>query len=122
VPLSEAEKLFLDCTTREIGAHFAARFHLSPHYVNVIRWVDDPVAATDDRPLVAIISLARDLCRHCQVGACGEPDLGPPPPLEETPEWLILKEHLFPSFDLRKFELAVHAACQDLRHDFSGRG
>jgi len=120
VPLAEAERLFLGATTHEIGAHFAAARGLSGHYGNVIRWVDDPESAPADRVLVAIVSLARDLCRHNQVGASGDPPLVAPPPLEDTPEWRVLREHLFPSFDLRKFEQQVHAACGELRKEFSG--
>ncbi len=122
VSLGETEKLFLGCTTFQIGARFAARSHLSGHYVNVMRWVDQPEAATEDRALVAIVSLARHLCQLNAVGACGEPALGAPLPLQDTPEWRVLQEHLFPSFDLQKFELSVHAACQELRNEFSGHG
>ena len=120
VPLSEAEKLFLGCTTSQMAAYFADKFGLSRRFANVMRWIDDPTAATEDANLVAIISLARDLCRHNQVGTSGDPTLEHPLPLEETTEWQILRESLYPSFDLRKFEVQVHAYCGQLKTEFSG--
>lgn len=118
--LRATEKLFLGCTTPELAAHFLAHHGLSKRFVNVLRWRDDPAAATEDQHLVAIISLARDLCRHNEVGHCGEAPQNQPSPLEETPEWAILREGLYPSFNLRRFELRVHAYCGQLRHELSG--
>ncbi len=122
VPLAEAERLFLGLTTAEIGGHFALQHGLSSRLANVIRWIDDPTQAPADRVLVAIISLARDLCRHNAVGTSGDPPLDHPLPLEETPEWPILGEGLYPSFNLRKFEVKVHAFCGQIRTEFSGHG
>jgi HD-like signal output (HDOD) protein len=121
VPLSTTEKLFLGCTSYEIGARFATRGQLSPHYINVMRWIDTPEAATEDACLVAIVSLSRDLCRHLDVGAAGDPVLENPLPLNETPEWRVLSDRLFPSFNLREFELQVHGFCQQMRLEFSGK-
>lgn len=121
VPLEEAERLYLGCTTNEIGARFGTRCQLSRHYTNVMNWIDNPAEAKEDASLVAIVSLARDLCRHNQVGASGDPPLDHPLPLEETAEWRVLSERLFPSFNLRKFELQVHACCQEIRAEFSGK-
>lgn len=121
VPLTEAERLFLGCTTGDLAVHFGTRFKLSPHYVNVLRWIDHPEQATADQSLVAIVSLARELCRHNQVGCSGDPVLENPLPLEETPEWRVLSERVFPSFNLRKFELQVHAYCQEMRTQLSSR-
>ena len=119
-PLREVEKLFLGCTTPELACRFAEQFSLSRRFANVLRWIDRPAEATEDRPLVAIISLARSLCRHNEVGTCGDIMLDHPAPLEETPEWAILSEGLYPSFNLRKFELKVHGYCSQLRAEFSG--
>lgn len=120
LPLREAEKLYLGCTTKQLGAHFADRFGLSRRFANVMRWIDDPAAATEDRNLVAIISLARDLCRHNQVGASGDPAADNLKPIEETAEWAILRESVYPSFNLQKFEQQIHAQCGRLRTEFSG--
>lgn len=120
LPLAETEKLFLECTTSQMAAHFAEKAGLSHRLIHVLRWIDNPRAATENANLVAIISLARALCRHNQVGTSGEPPLDHPPPLEETPEWQILSEGLYPSFNLRKFEVKVHAYCGRLRTELSG--
>jgi hypothetical protein len=85
-----------------------------------MRWIDEPGAATDDKHLVAIISLARSLCRQNRVGESGNPSLDAIQPLEDTAEWAILREGLYPSFDLAKFEQQVHAYCVQLRTEFAG--
>lgn len=120
VSLREAERLFLGCTTPQLAAHFADRAGLSHRYAHVMRWIEDPGAATQDKHLVAIISLARDLCRQNQVGESGDPLLETVRPLEETAEWAILREGLYPSFNLKKFEQQVNAYCAQLRTEFSG--
>lgn len=119
-PLAEVEKLYLGCTTTQLAAHFADHFGLSSRFANVMRWIDDPAAATADNKLVAIISLARDLCRHNQVGTSGDPVLANLIPIEETAEWRILKESVYPSFNLHKFEVQIHAQCGRLRTELSG--
>ncbi len=119
-PLSEVEQRCFGGTTAEIGGLFATHQNLSPRLANVMRWLHQPERAGEDKVLVAIVSLARELCRHNQVGTSGDPMREHPLPLEETPEWQILREGLYPSFDLRKFELQVHAYCGQLRNEFSG--
>jgi HD-like signal output (HDOD) protein len=118
--LHEAERLFLGCTTNHLGASFGERVGLPRRFVNVIRGIDDPGAATEDRQLVAIISLARKLCRHNQVGVSGDPPLANAWPIKDTPQWAILSEGLYPSFNLEKFEEQIHAHCGRLRAEFSG--
>lgn len=121
VSLREAEKLFLGCTTSEMAAYFADRFGLPRRFANVLRWIDDPAQATEDAQLVAILSLARDLCRQNRVGTSGDPSLGHAVPIEETAAWSVLRESLFPSFNLRTFEQKVHADCRQLQLEFAGR-
>lgn len=118
--LRDTERLFLGGTTAQMAAQFAERFGLSQRLANVMRWVDDPAAATEDAHLVAIVSLARHLCRVNRVGASGDPLSGRPEPLEETPAWRILREGLYPSFNPAKFAVQMHAHCERLRHEFSG--
>lgn len=120
LPLAGVEKLYLGCTTTELAAHFAEHFGLSRRFVNVMRWIDDPAGAPEDKNLVAIISLARDLCQHNRVGASGEPVRAETLPVETTAEWQILRESVYPSFNLQKFEKAIHAQCGLLRTEFSG--
>ena len=38
-----------------------------------------------------------------------------------TPAWSILQPHLFPSFELKKFELQAHAFCLVLKNELSGK-
>lgn len=120
VRLHEAEKLFLGCTGNHLGAHFAERFGLSRRFVNVMRGIDDPASITADVQLAAIVSLARKLCRQNEVGASGDPVLDNAKPIEETAQWRILSEGLYPSFNLKKFEAEIHAQCGRLRTEFSG--
>lgn len=120
LPRRETEKLFLGCTTPELATIFAEHFGLSRRFTNVLRWWSNPATATEDRQLVAIVSLSRALCRQNEVGTSGDPLLESSVPLEETAEWAILREGLYPSFNLRKFEAKVHAACGQLRTELSG--
>ena len=119
--LSAAEKLFLGVTTQEMAAYFADKQGLPKRFVNVMRWIDDPENATEDVELVSIISLARDLCRHNHVGFCSDALRKQAIPLEETPEWRVLRGSVFPSFDLRKFESQVNAECRQLKNELHGR-
>jgi CheY-like chemotaxis protein len=121
LPLAEAERLFLDATTPQMAAHFAEKHALPRRYVHVLRWIDTPEAATEDRDLVAVVSLARDLCRQNHVGSDGEKLAKRFSPLEETQEWAVLRDRVFPSFDLKKFEHQVHARCRDLKLELQGR-
>jgi len=120
LPLGEVEKLYLGCTTMELAAHFSDHLGLSRRFVNVMRWIDDPAGAPEDTNLVAIISLARDLCQHNHVGASGDPVRADTMSIEATAEWQILRESVYPSFNLQKFEEAIHAQCDQLRTEFSG--
>ena len=86
-----------------------------------MRHIGDPASAPADNDLVAIVSLARDLCRHNRVGLCGDLPREKLPPLEETAEWAVLRESVFPSFNLHEFEQKVHADCRELKLEFYGR-
>ena len=72
-----------------------------------MRWIDNPAEAPEDKNLVAIISLARDLCQHNRVGASGDPVRAEALPIETTAEWQILRETVYPRFNLQKFEQAM---------------
>ncbi|MBI2814610.1 MAG: HDOD domain-containing protein [Opitutae bacterium] len=120
-PLAEVERLFLGCTSREMAAHFAEKHGLPRRFANVMRWIESPREAAEDKELVAIVSLARGLCRHNQVGSSGDKPLDEALPLEETEEWRVLRECVFPGFKLRNFELQVHAECRELKLELHGR-
>jgi CheY-like chemotaxis protein/HD-like signal output (HDOD) protein len=121
LPLREVEKLYLGCTTKQLGAYFGQRFGLSNRFIHVMSWIDNPAAATKDANLVAILSLARDLCRHNQVGASGDPAAENLKPIQDSAEWHILRESVYPSFNLQKFEQQIHAHCVRLRTELSGQ-
>jgi HD-like signal output (HDOD) protein len=121
VSLAEAERRFLGVTTHEMAAHFAEKHGLPKAFANVMRWIDTPEQAAEDAELVAIVSLARDLCRHNHVGFCGEAPRQQAVPLEDTAEWQLLRGSVFPSFDLNKFKTQVHAECRQLKRELQGR-
>lgn len=118
--LSDAERKYLGCTTRELSVHLATTQGLPLIYVNVMRWVETPALATNNMDLVAIVSLARHVCLHARVGCSGDTP-GPNAALASTPAWSMLKASVFPSFDLKKFEVQAHAYCLTLRNELSGQ-
>ncbi len=121
VTLSEAEKKFLGCTTREMAARFAVKQGLPSAYCNVIRWAENPGHAGDDIELVGVVSLARDVCLYNHVGFGGDTvrDIGSE--LERTAAWQILQPRVFPSFNLKKFESEAHAFCGELKQSLAGK-
>ncbi len=121
VPVREAEKKFLGCTTNELAVHFAEKVGLPRSYINVMRWIDTPAQATDDIELVCVVSLSRDFCRHNHLGHGGDAPLQHLSSIEESEEWRVLREHVFPSFNLRKYELQAHSDCHDAKLELRGR-
>jgi HD-like signal output (HDOD) protein len=120
-PLREAERLFLGCTTNELAVHFAEKAGLPRPYINVMRWIDTPAQATEDIDLVCVVSLARDFCRHNHLGNSGDAPLQHLSSIEQSQEWRLLRERVFPSFNLRKYELQAHADCHDAKQALQGR-
>lgn len=121
VPLHEAEKKFLGCTTREMAARFAAKQGLPAAYCNVIRWAEHPQQAGDDLELVCVVSLARDICLYNHVGFGGDMVRDIAPSLEETAAWQSLRTRVFPSFNIKKFEYEAHALCSELKQSLAGK-
>ena len=122
VPLHEAEKKYLGCTSREMGERFALKHGLPTPYCNVIRWAEEPEKVTEDIELVGVISLARELCLHNHVGLCGDTPKDAAPPLEESAAWRVLRPRVFPSFVLQKFSIQAHAFCLELKQTLTGHG
>jgi HD-like signal output (HDOD) protein len=120
VPMSVTEQKLIGCTSAEMGAHFATTHQFPPSYAHVMQWADAPDKAANDVVLVAIVSLARDLCRQNRVGWSGDPAVGVRP-IAETPAWQILSSRVFPSFNLHKFESEVHAECRQLKRELHGQ-
>jgi HD-like signal output (HDOD) protein/DNA-binding NarL/FixJ family response regulator len=121
VPLHEAERKYIGCTTREIGERFARKLGLPGSFCNVIRWTEDPAQAGEDVELVGVVALARDLCLHNHVGFCGDTPKDTVPPLEGTAAWQVLRPRVFPSFNLKKFESDAHALCIELKQNLAGK-
>ena len=120
VPMHAAERKFLGCSSREMGEWFARKNGLPTPYCNVIRWVEDPAQATEDIELVGVVSLARHLCLHNHVGFCGDTPKDAVSLIEESAAWHILRPRVFPSFQLHKFSIQVHAFCMELKQSLGG--
>jgi HD-like signal output (HDOD) protein len=121
LPLAEAERKFLGCTTREMAAYFADKHGLLPSYVHVMRWVEKPEEAKEEPVLVASVALARDLCRQNRLGWSGDMTRIDSRPLADTPAWRILSRSIFPSFNLEKFEAEAHAECREIKRELQGK-
>lgn len=121
VSLHVAEQRFIGTTTRDMATRWVETATLSTSLKSVIRWVECPKQATQDQELVAAVSLARMLCQHNHIGFSGDTPKDTCPPIEETEAWAVLRERVFPGFQLAEFEHRVHAHCRNLRNDLLGR-
>lgn len=121
IPLHEAEMRFMGTTTRDIAARWVATAALPDPIKHVILCVECPAQAKHDVELVAAVSLARLLCQHNHVGFSGDTPKDTCPPIEATEAWAVLREHVFPSFQLHAFEQTVHAYCRNLRNELLGK-
>jgi len=83
--------------------------------------VDTPALATENMDLVAMVSLARHICRQAHVGCSGEVISIAAGQIAATPAWSVLQPRVFPSFDLKKFETQALGFCATLRNELSGR-
>jgi len=88
--------------------------------VDVMRWIEAPDQATRNQDLVAMLALSRHICLHYAIGQSGESPRERSVTLSATPEWSVLQERLFPSFDLKRFEVQAHAFVLTLRNELSG--
>ncbi len=119
--MSRAEKLHLGVTTQEIAAYFADFHGLPRRLANVMRWVESPELATEHGQLVAVVALARHLCRQNGLGFSGQTPEEEIIALELTPAWRVLMGRVFPSFSLVKFEAFMRNECRHLKNDLLGR-
>ncbi len=118
--LPAAERKYLGCTSRELGVIVAEAGGVPEACVDVIRWIETPDQATRNQDLVAMLALSRHICLHYAIGQSGESPREGAVALAATPEWSVLQERLFPSFDLKRFEVQAHAYVLTLRNDLSG--
>ncbi len=121
LPLRTVERQFLGWTTPEIGAWFGEKHGLPRGYCEVMRWLDHPELATEERDLVGVVALARELCLRNHLGDNGEPRSAAFLPLEDTPAWQVMRERAFFGFNLKKFEAKVQARCVDFKREITGR-
>jgi hypothetical protein len=121
IPLREAEQKFLGGPLSELAVHFAAKHGLPRPYLSVMRWIDTPAQATEDIELVAVVALARNFCRHNHLGYGGDAPLQNLAAIEESEAWHVLRDRVFPGFNLRKYELQMHAECSDAKQILQGR-
>jgi CheY-like chemotaxis protein/HD-like signal output (HDOD) protein len=120
VPTAESERKLIGCTARELADHFAATHGLPDCYRHVMRWLESPEEAEGNQELVAIVALARDLCRRNHLGHDGDQPWKHPPPLEETPAWRVLGPKIFLGFSWERFEGQMHTSCQEIKRELHG--
>lgn len=120
VPLPDAERMHMGCTTRDLGVIFAEQSGLPRLYTNVIRWLETPEEARENSDVVAIVALARQVCLHNRVGYSGETLAEGAGPITKSAAWEAIQSRLFPSFDVKKFESQAHAYCGEVRRELSG--
>lgn len=119
--MSKAYEALVGCTPEEAGASLAERLGFPAEFVNVMRHVADPENAVEDAELTAIVSFCSAICRRYDIGASGEPPLPTDLPMEEFPGWSIIRERVFPSFDMARFSDVMKDWSNDLRLSLSGR-
>lgn len=119
--LSAAERLFIGCTTHQIAEAYALKQGLPSRFVSVFRWINNAEAATKDEELVAAVSLARDLCRHNNVGCNGDTVFDDAVSLSSTPEWHVLSKRVYLNFDMKKFERLAQGECLALKRELAGQ-
>jgi CheY-like chemotaxis protein len=120
IRLARAYEELIGVSPQEAGAILAASRGLPRMFVNVMRHYNDPEAATEDRELTAIVGFSSALCIKYGIGASGEPPLPEDLPMEDFPGWSILRERVFPSFELAHFADAMGEWTQTLHLQLTG--
>jgi HD-like signal output (HDOD) protein len=120
ISLDHAMHLLMQCSHREVGEHLVRRYRLPQAYASVMRYCGTPEEAKDDQELVAVVTFATQLCRRHGIGANGDPPVSRDLPLNELPGWSILRNRVFPSFDLVRFESQFTRWAVELRAQLMG--
>ncbi len=118
VSLAASEKRHIDATTHQMGTWFAEKVGLPERLCSVIRWVDYPQTAEHDVELVAIVAMARHICRQSGVGFSGHPASEKLCPLEDSGAWQVMKLRAFPSFRLKAYEAEMKSRCAEMQRAF----
>ena len=119
--VATAERRHMDVTTHQIATYFADRIGLPSRFANVLRWVHSPELAVEDSSLVAVVAVARHLCRQNGVGFSGNTPKEELLSLENTSAWRALHPHTFPGFQLKRFEIQIRDECKELHSELHGR-
>ena len=121
ISMEDAYVKLVCITPQEAGARLAKACGFPSEFVNVMRYVATPEEAVDDRELTAIVSFSSALCRRYDIGSNGAPQLPADMPLDQLPGWSIIRERVFPSFDLNRFGDVMTQWSADLVAKMSGR-
>ena len=121
IPLEKAYEELIGCTPQDAGAYLAELRGFPPMFVNAMRHYTHPENATADRELTAIVAFSSALCRRFGIGANGDLPIPAELPMEEYPGWSILRERVFPSFDLKRFADVMTEWSASLSLQLSGR-
>jgi CheY-like chemotaxis protein/HD-like signal output (HDOD) protein len=114
ISIGESETLHMGLTTRQMAIEFIEKKCFPSSYKSVIRWVEEPELATEDFELVSVVAIARYMCRLCKVGFSGEINQKDLLPLEHTQLWNSIKDRVFPSFNVSRFETLVRKKLRQL--------
>ncbi|HVW20535.1 MAG TPA: HDOD domain-containing protein [Opitutaceae bacterium] len=120
VSTAAAERVFIGCTARELADRFARTHALPACYRHVMRYLEAPDEAEGDQELVALVALARDLCRRNHLGSDGDQPRDNGRTMVQTRAWEVLAPKVFPGFDLAAFESRMHVVCQELKRELHG--
>jgi CheY-like chemotaxis protein len=118
--MAAAERRFIGCTAREVADRFARTHGLPECFRHVMRWLESPDEAEGNQELVAVVALARDLCRRNRLGHDGDQPRDLTRPLDRTRAWEVLGPRVFPAFDLHAFEAQMHAHSLEIKRELHG--
>ncbi len=120
VATAEAERRYIGCTARELADRFSEKNAIPDCYRHVMVSLEKPQDAEGHAELVAVVAMARDLCRRNHVGHDGDRSRDSTVPLKKTPAWQVLESHAFPGFNWEKFEKNMYFACQEIKKELHG--
>lgn len=121
VTLEEAYMRLLGVTPQVVGARLAERCGLPRLFVDTMRHYMNPEQSSEYKELTAIVAFASGLCRRFNIGSNGSPPILPDVPLDTLPGWEIIRERVFPSFDINRFADVMGPWSEDLCLRLSGR-
>ena len=114
VSILESELLHMNLSTRQMGIDFTEKKCFPTCFKNVIRWVEEPVQATEDIELVMVVAIARYMCRLCRVGFSGDITHQELLPLEHSRLWDSIQHRVLPSFNVSNYEMQVRSRLRQL--------